>query len=175
MSTEYRSRAIAATPWVVVNTQPHREQVAVENLARQAFDCYCPMIMKRVRQARKHHDVLRPLFSSYLFVQVNPRETRWRPILSTMGVRSLVRFGNEPSLVSDDFITSLRAREVDGRITPPEARFKIGDPVRLVGGPFDGVVAEIIEMADKDRLVVLMALLNQKVKVDAGGLVANPC
>jgi hypothetical protein len=34
--------------WAVVNTQPHRERIALENLARQEFDAYCPLIRKRL-------------------------------------------------------------------------------------------------------------------------------
>ena len=77
--------------WAVVNTQPHRETIALENLERQDFRAYCPVIRKRVRHARRSLDLLRPLFPGYLFAQVTL--DRWRPILSTYGVRSLVRCG----------------------------------------------------------------------------------
>lgn len=165
-----------ATPWLVVTTHPHRELAAIENLRRQNFECYCPMVMKRVRHARRATDVLRPLFPNYVFVRLDSAGVHWAPILSTTGVRSLVRFGTEPGTISGAFIASLRAREVSGRIVRPDTPFKPGDPVRLIGGPFDGLVAEILELADRDRLIVLMRLLNQtvKVKVESGALIALP-
>lgn len=151
--------------WAVVNTQPHRERIALDNLLRQEFHAYCPLIRKRVTHARRSQDVLRPLFPSYLFVQIDPEVRRWRPILSTIGVRALVRCGERPGTVTDGFVDSLKAREIEGAIIRPASPYKIGQQVRVAVGAFDGLVATIIEMDERDRLVVLMDILNQSVKV----------
>jgi len=150
--------------WVVVNTHPHREHIALENLQRQSFVAYCPMIERRIRHARRVQDVLRPLFPGYLFVQADPSK-RWRPILSTFGVRTLVQFGDQLGYVDGGLIDSLKSREVDGVIRKPSEPYRVGQKIRLHGGPFDGLVATIIEMDEKDRLIVLMDLLSQSVKV----------
>lgn len=165
MRTEYGTTSAELGAWVVANTQPHREHVAVENLERQEFVAYCPMIRKRIRHARRSRDVLRPLFPGYLFVRVNRDLQRWRPILSTFGVRTLVRFGDRPSLLDDGFIHSLKAREMDGAIVRPASPYKVGQQVMITGGAFDGLVAQIVEMDERDRLVVLMDMLNRPVKV----------
>lgn len=151
--------------WVAVNTHSHREHIALDNLLRQQFEAYCPMIERRVRHARRTVDVLRPLFPGYLFVRVDPDVQRWRPILSTYGVRALVRFGERLSYVEDGLVESLKAREVEGVIVKPAEPYRIGQQVRMRGGPFDGLAATIIDMDEKDRLVVLMQLLNQSVNV----------
>lgn len=151
--------------WAVVNTQPHRERLALDNLLRQKFRAYCPLMRKRVTHARRTQDVLRPLFASYLFVQIDPDAQQWRPILSTIGVRTLVRCGERPSFIPDGFIDSLKAREIEGAITRPASPYKIGQRVRMAGGAFDGLVATIIEMDENDRLVVLMDMLNRPVNV----------
>ena len=123
------------------------------------------MLLRRVRHARRFRDVLRPLFPGYIFVKVDPARQRWRPILSTIGVRSLVRFGDKLGLMDGAFISNLKARECDGAVSRPERDYTIGQDVRLAGGPFDGVIARIVELNDKNRLVVLMQLLNQPVRV----------
>lgn len=160
--------------WVAINSHPHREHIALENLTRQGFEAYCPMIQRQVRHARRITDVRRPLFPSYLFARINLAH-RWRPILSTFGVRTLVRFGDHPSFVENGLIESLRAREVDGVIVKPSETYRVGQQVRMRGGPFDGLVATIIDMDEKDRLMVLMDLLNQgvKVKVTASSVSAS--
>lgn len=169
-----------ATPaqWVVVNTQPHRERIALANLAHQDFRAYCPMVRRRIRHARQTRDVLRPLFPNYLFVGVNPSLERWRPMLSTFGVRTLVRCGDKPSILDDGFVEDLQAREVEGVIEAPGGRprqtFEIGQEVRLAGGPFDGLIAKIIQMDEKDRLVVLMDLLNRPTRVKVGAQAVAP-
>lgn len=151
--------------WLAVNTHPHREHIAIENLGRQDFETYCPLIQRQVRHARRTRHVMRPLFPGYVFVRINPDLQRWRPILSTFGVRSLVRCGDRLSFVEDGFVAGLRARELDGIIIKPAEPYQLGQKVRMRSGPFDGLVATIIEMDEKDRLVVLMDLLNQSVKV----------
>jgi len=86
-------------------------------------------------------------------------------MLSTRGVRTLVRCGGRPSFIASEFIDSLKAREIEGAITRPASPYIIGQQVCVVGGAFDGLVATIIEMDEKDRLVVLMDVLNRPVNV----------
>lgn len=151
--------------WIVVNTHPHKEALAIENLQRQEFPAYCPLVRKRIRHARREQEVLRPLFPSYVFVQTDTAMHRWRSLSSTFGVRSLMRCGERLSFLHDEFIRSLKAREIEGAITRPESPYIVGQKVRVSGGAFDGLVATIIEMNEKDRLVVLMNFLNGRVKV----------
>jgi transcriptional antiterminator RfaH len=151
--------------WGLINTHPHKEALAIENLLRQKFQTYCPLVRKRIKHARREQDVLRPLFPTYVFVRIDEALHRWRSISSTFGVRALVSFGERLGFLHDDFINSLKAREVDGCIVHPESPYVVGQKVKVAGGPFDGLVATIIQMSEKDRLVVLMDLMNRPVKV----------
>jgi transcriptional antiterminator RfaH len=157
------------TPWFAANTHPHRETTACEHLRRQGFDTYCPVIRRRVRHARKTIDALRPLFPGYVFLQPR-RQQSLRPVASTLGIRALVCQGEVPCPVPRDLIEGLRAREVDGVIMRGSEEFRPGQTVVMAGGPFDGVIAEVIALGDKDRLLVLMNILNQAVKVSVGTL-----
>jgi transcriptional antiterminator RfaH len=157
---------VETTGWAVITTHPYRERVALENLERQNFCAYSPSVARRVRHARRSREVLRPLFPGYLFVKVHL--AHWRPILSTVGVRSIVRCGEKLSVLSDSFIEALRERESNGAIRVPERHFQIGQKIRIAGGPFDGLVATIVSMNEKDRLSVLMELLMRTVKVSVG-------
>lgn len=153
--------------WIVANTHAHKERVAIENLERQYFATYCPMIRTQVRHARKVSTVLRPLFPGYLFVSLDLERDRWRPILSTLGVRSVIRDGDAPSRLDPRIIASLRAREVDGAIIRPTSPFQVGQDVKMAGGPFDGLVAKIVALDEKDRVIVLLDLLSRPVKTHA--------
>jgi transcriptional antiterminator RfaH len=157
--------AVPQGKWVVVNTHPHKESFAIENLQRQNFQAYCPMAHKRIRHARREQDVLRPLFPGYIFTQVDTASHRWRSIASTFGVRSLVSFGDRLSFLEDGFVQTLKAREVGGAIIRPTTPYAVGQQVRVSGGAFDGIVATIVEMNEKDRLVVLLNLLSRPTKM----------
>jgi transcriptional antiterminator RfaH len=170
VSHENSSIQVRSRFWAVVNTHPHREHVACENLTRQEFEIYCPLVRKLRRHARQTTSVLRPLFPGYVFLRVDPDRTRWRPILSTIGVRTVVRFGDRLGSLADEFIDAIRAREENGVIVRPEVLrptmpYTIGQQVRLNGGAFDGVIATILALEDNERLVVLMDLLRRGVQV----------
>jgi transcriptional antiterminator RfaH len=165
MRREHEQSGAFPTAWIVVNTHPHREPVAIENLERQEFEAYCPMILKRRSHARRSSNVLRPLFPGYLFVRASKEVLHWRPILSTYGVRRVARTGDELSFIDNEFIKSLKAREVDGAIVRPATPFHVGQKVCISTGPFDGIVATIIEMDEKDRLLVLLNFMNRGIKV----------
>jgi transcriptional antiterminator RfaH len=152
-------------PWVVVNTRPHAEHAALENLKRQTFEAYCPMLPKRRSHARRVEMVLRPLFPGYLFARCGKQARRWRPILSTYGVRSVVRAGEQPSFIGHGFIASLRAREIDGAIVRPAKPYEVGEKVQIAGGAFDGIVATIIDLEEEERVVVLLDMLQHAAKL----------
>jgi transcriptional antiterminator RfaH len=154
-----------AARWIIVNTHPHREHMALANLLRQNFTAYCPMIRQRRKHARRVAMVLRPLFPGYLFVRAEPQSTRWRPILSTYGVKTVVRAGEQLSYLENAFVASLRAREIDGAIVRPAHPYHVGDKVQIAAGPFDGIVSTIIELDERDRVVVLVELMNRGVKL----------
>jgi len=145
---EANSVAVATGAWAVVNTQPHRERMALENLVRQAFKAYCPLVRRRIRHARRAHDVLRPLFPSYLFVHLSPQTQRWRPIMSTFGVRMLVRFGEQLAFVPDDFIQELKSHEINGGIVYPAKSYMVGQRIKVADGSFSGIGGTIIKMDD---------------------------
>jgi transcriptional antiterminator RfaH len=159
--------------WAVAATHPHREALAFENLTRQGFTSYCPVIMRRIRHARRTYDSLKPLFPGYLFIELKNWQTQIRPLLGTLGIRTVVMSSGRPATLPSGFVENLRAREIDGRIAKPERPFQIGQTVTIQNGPFDGLIGQIVELRENDRVLVLLDLLNRatRVSVDAKQLV----
>lgn len=151
--------------WIAVGTHPHRELVATHHLARQGFDTYCPMIRRSVSHARRKLEVVRPLFPGYIFAATDPHLALWRPVLSTVGVRSIVRCGEQPSTIDGQFIQALKRREIDGAIARGGYRFEIGQIVEIARGPFERLIGTIVEMDERARLVVLTDLFNRPVRM----------
>jgi len=137
----------------------------MENLRRQEYLCYCPFLKKQIRHARRVSEVLRPLFPGYIFVRKDNKLQQWSPISSTFGVRKIVMSGNFPSLVAGSLIDGLKAREVDGAIARPATPYRIGQDVKIAGGPLDGLIARIIAIDERSRITLLMTFLNHSVKV----------
>jgi len=161
-------------PWIVIHTNPQRERLVLENLWHQALNAYCPMIRKHRSHARRVESVLRPLFPGYLFVQANADLKRWQPLQSTHGVRTVVRTGDEPGFITDAFIAGLRMREVDGAIVRPPAPYQVGQEVRIAGGPFDGFIATILDLDEKDRMLALLDVMHRGIKIKLNGEMVTP-
>lgn len=152
--------------WYLIHTKPRQEQVALENLDRQGYQCYLPRLPaeKLVQGSLIVAD--KPLFPRYLFIRLGLDFTSqsWAPIRSTLGVSTLVRFGAEPAKVADELIEILRANEAR-RTGSPEKLFKLGDRVRLTDYPFAGIEG-IYQIAEGERRVmVLIEILSKPVKV----------
>ena len=154
--------------WLVIRTHPHRERFAADQLGRQGFESYCPVVLKRIRHARRVYDAKRPLFPSYIFVKHAGAQMRWRPILSTQGVRTLIQHSGSPGLLDGAFIETLRQREVDGVIQRDDARLRVGQRVAIDSGGFSGLVGEILDVRDHRRIAVLLDLMNNKVRAHVG-------
>ena len=155
--------------WIAVNTHANAEQTAIINLERQEYGCYCPMIQVQRRHARKVETVRRPFFPGYLFVDIDTRERRWRPIMSTIGVRAVVRFGEKLGVVPDGMVEALRQREEESdlRAFDIRDRFAPGQEVKFDGTAFHDLVGRIVEIDAKDRIWVLIDLLQRTLKVAA--------
>jgi len=154
--------------WYAVYTRSHTEQQAAIQLGNQGFNVYLPRYRKSLRHARRIEEVLRPLFSRYLFVELDLDAQAWWSVNGTRGVVRLVTFGDTPSAVPESVMEDLRARETeDGSILLARPDMKQGDRVQIIDGPFAETVALFDHMTDDRRAMLLLDLLGQTVRVRA--------
>ena len=143
--------------WYVIHTKPRQEQRALENLQRQGFEAWLPMIeLEKVRRSRLTK-VTEPMFSRYLFIRLDTTQTNWSPIRSTLGVSKLVSFGNVPAAVPDALIDMLR----ESPPLTPQRLMNPGDEVQLVDGPLRGLRGIYQQHDGEARAMVLIELLSQ--------------
>jgi transcriptional antiterminator RfaH len=151
--------------WLVLATHTHREAVAIENLKQQGYVTYLPLVMKHIRHARRAYDAPRPLFPGYVFVERPQPPKRWKSLQSTFGVRNVLMCGGAFASLPPGFVEGLKAREVNGFVCKPLTALNIGQQVSIQGGAFDGLIGQIIELRDNERVIVLLNILNQRTRV----------
>ena len=152
--------------WCVVRTHPHSEDRALINLQRQKYSVFIPRYKKHVRHARKSTYINAPLFPSYLFVELDPNLMSWRSIESTYGVSGLVRFGLEPAIMPAGLVERMRSLSgADGLLGGAADGLKIGDVVKVTGGPFDQWIGEVVSLPDKERVCLLLSAASRSIKV----------
>jgi len=153
--------------WYVVQSQPNAEVKVVHHLGRQGFTTYLPRYLKRRRHARRVDIVPAPLFPRYLFVSIDMTFQRWRSIYSTIGVARLVCNGELPAPVSEQVVTTLRAREDSAGFVRLDRRpqLRSGDRIRVLEGIFSDCLGLFEGINDGDRVAILLDLLGRKVRV----------
>jgi len=149
--------------WAVAITHPQCENKAVFHAERQGFECYLPKYRTRTR--------IEPLFPRYVFVAI---DGAWRALLTTIGVSGVIMNVERPSTLTDEQIGSIRSQCDDQGIyiPPPKFHFRRGQHVRVHCGPLTGMQGIVQHMRGKERVDVLITMLNARVNVFEGDLSA---
>ena len=149
------------TAWYVVHTKPRQESRALENLQNQGFKCFLPTMQVQKLRNQRVQVVTEPMFSRYLFIQLDDETQNWGPIRSTLGVSKLVSFGPQPAKVPPEFVAFLKE-------APPETlerMFAPGDTVQVAAGPLQGLEGKYLAHDGETRAFVLIELLGQPQKI----------
>jgi transcriptional antiterminator RfaH len=155
-----------SSSWYVIHTKPRQEQVACDNLMRQGYLVYLPRIKVIKRIGGRQQTVIEPLFPRYLFLQPASTVQSLAPVRSTLGVTTIVCFGQAPAQMRADVLQNIRDFEAhrnatkDADINP----LKPGQQVRVADGPLAGL-AGLISSVSKERVIVLMQLLGLDTEV----------
>lgn len=147
--------------WYVAETLPRKEALAALHLDRQRFEYFLPRYRKARRHARKVDTVLAPLFPGYIFVRFDRDCSNWRSINGTFGVRRLICSESGALRAMPGRIVEHLQSRCDGNIyqTPVE-RFRPGQKVRIITGPFADLTAQVLTLDDKGRVALLLDILS---------------
>lgn len=153
--------------WFAVQSQSHRAAGAAIQLRNQGFRVFLPLRARTWRHARRIDIRLVPFFPGYLFVALDLGRDRWRSVNSTYGVQRLVMAGGEarPMPVPMGIIEALQ-READARgCLVADDRLRVGEPVRILAGPFSDIVGELVQLNESGRIRVLIELLGGQIPI----------
>lgn len=152
--------------WYLIYAKPKSEELAKENLERQGYETYLPLILGKTRKRGKTIQTIQPMFPRYLFIHLSDQTDDWGPIRSTLGVSALVRFGIIPARVPERLIKLLKQNENSiGIHELPNKKLSTGDKLLIVEGPFEGCEATLFSQKSDDRVVVLLKIAENYVKV----------
>jgi len=153
--------------WYLVYSKPRQELCSLENLERQGFECFLPLIAVEKLRRKVIVVVQEPLFPRYLFIRLDASQEgrSWNPIRSTTGVSRLVSFGQVPAKVDDLLVEAIRASVTDAGAGVRQRHFEPGEVLRINDGPFAGLEA-VYQMPDGEaRVMVLIDILSKKVSL----------
>lgn len=153
--------------WYLIYSKPRQEGTAQEQLERQGYTTYLPLAPIRYRQRGRAHTKIGPMFPRYLFIHLTAGQDDWRPIRSTIGVSNLVKFGDSAIQVPDSLISTLMRREDEHGVQKIQAKLlKKGEKIRVAEGPLEGYEGIFEAKSGKDRVVVLLKILEKQAKLE---------
>lgn len=157
---------IQTRSWYLVITKSQSEFKAQENLLRQGYETYLPLIQTLHRRNGKNIKRTEAFFSRYLFILLNKETDNWSPIRSTIGVAGMVRFSGMPAVVPENMIGDLKNNENEFGLQLFEKKeLKQGDKVKVIDGPFEGYKVKYKKMKGTERVSVLLDIVGKNTQV----------
>lgn len=152
--------------WYAVQTKARLEKVVVENLRRQLYQAFLPLMSTQKRRAGRWRSAVEPLFPGYVFVCLDLSRDNAAPIRSTRGAIGLVCFGGAPRPVPAALMDALIDVQASGADPVEFSKvFDKGDKVCLVDGPFTGLNAIVDASSGFERVAVLIEMLGRSNRV----------
>lgn len=158
---------LAIKSWYLIMSKPKQENLAKENLIRQGYEVYLPMISLTRRRKGRYVDVVEPAFPRYLLIRLDQDTDNWAPIRSTYGVSGMVYFGFQAAQLPDSLVEELRNGEnAEGLLQYNALELTPGDHVRVIDGVFEGYEGIIKATSRKERVTLLLATAGKFMQVD---------
>lgn len=152
--------------WFAVRTKSRCEKKIGIDLKKKKIRYYLPMISKVSKSGRMMVTRELPLFSGYIFVNVNYESKQvvedHEHVASLISVTKVNNFLNELKNIEKALLCSHAITPVD--------HFEVGTRVRVKRGPMEGIVGEVLRFKNKFSLILRASVIGQAVsmEIDAG-------
>jgi len=152
--------------WYVLHTKSRFENVVNEGLIKKSIEVFLPKVQVKSKRRDRKAMIRVPLFPGYLFVKSDLNPNEHLEIVKTVGAVRLIGNKDGPIPVPSDTIKSLEIMVGGNNPVITGTRFKKGDRVIVVYGPFAGVIGTFARYKGKGRVIVNIEALGQFAGVD---------
>lgn len=152
--------------WYALYTKPRAEKKVKERLEQQGWVVYLPLLTSVRQWSDRKKKVQFPLIPGIVFVYT--QRSLLSGVLMCEGVSSVIRYLGAPALIREYEIANLRILLRDPELVcflENEELLEKGVPVRVVRGPFMGVMGSCIRKQGRHSLVVEIGALNSRLKL----------
>ncbi|MBN1379009.1 MAG: transcription/translation regulatory transformer protein RfaH [Gammaproteobacteria bacterium] len=148
--------------WYAVYCKPQQDARAEKHLRNQSYEVFRPLVRVRRRYGARIRQIIESMFPRYLFIRLDELMD-WAPIRSTCGVANLVRMGAYVPQVPETVIGEIRQRvDCENCINIDyDDSYRVNDRVRITEGPLAGYEALFEKFSGKERVTVLLEIMNK--------------
>ena len=140
--------------WLVATYKTNEVRRVESNLLNQKFDYFLPKITTKKINSKPKVEVL---FPGYIFV--NTSFENYSALKYTMGIRNIIKFGDNISCISDEEIEAMQMAEEVSKIDPVVSQIQIGKDVMIAKGSLAGSIVKVCSLPSKERVGVLLSFL----------------
>ncbi len=152
--------------WYILQTKPNAHVMAYENLRRQGFDVFLPLIIKTTKKNGKFLDIKTPLFPGYIFMGTSIDPIPWKSVNGTRGISKAATLDGVYRSVSTQIIEGLRHRCDNDGVIQTLGDIAPGYLAKIERGPFAEFICTIDQIKDDRRAWVLIDLLRQQIRAE---------
>lgn len=147
--------------WYAFYTKPRHEFVAAQQIEEAGIEYYLPTVVKIRQWSDRKKRVTQPLISGYIFIHADEKDR-----LLALQINSIIHcitFEGRPAAIPEWQIDNLRkmlGNQGDFFITDD---ISAGTTVKIVSGPFEGVIGKVTDSANGKLISVAIELLKRSV------------
>jgi transcriptional antiterminator NusG len=160
-------------PWYAVHTRSRHEDRVHLGLTQKAFNSFLPKMEVWSKRVDRRKKMMIAMFPGYLFVELPILNNEIKvDVLKTFGVVRILGKpqGSEPIAIPDATIDAIQ-RIVSSKVEVQQFQYpRVGEPARIVDGPFKGVEGMVLKTDyAKELFVVGIELLQRSVAIKLEG------
>ncbi|PWS26419.1 antitermination protein NusG [Pedobacter yonginense] len=151
--------------WYPVYTRSRAEKKAYDELLRKDIIAYLPLKKTLKQWSDRKKIVKEPLIKSYLFVYISAKEHA--EVLMTNGIARFIYFSGNIASLPDKQIQDLKlllATEDDLEVF--DFAIKTGEKVIIKAGPFKGMLAELVSIHNKQRIILRLQNMGYAIEIN---------
>ena len=152
--------------WYLLQTKPNAHATACDNLRRQGFDVFLPLIIKTTKKNGNFLDTKATLFPGYVFMGSSIDPIPWKSVNGTRGVSKAVTLDGVYRSIHTHIIEGLKQRCNEQGIFQNLRDINVGDRAKIERGPFAEFICTVDQIKDDQRAWVLIDLLQQQTKAE---------
>ncbi len=149
--------------WYALYTRPRSEKKVEQELTRRGLRSYLPLRSQIRFWSDRKKKVKEPLFPSYVFVWVSPKERL--NSLQTPGVVRMVGFDGTPAAIPESQIEAVRLIVQNDVPVQEHTYVPNGTLVEVASGVLKGVRGFVMEQRKQNNVVVSIKALKHSVAV----------
>src|SRR3989344_3011021 len=157
--------------WYVVHTtsghevrvaETLRQRVETMGLQDNIYELLVPTQDRIVIRGGKKATVKEKIFPGYLLIKMVMNDPTWLAVRTTPGITGFVGAGKTPTPLSDTEVANIQ-KFVSAPAKRFKTRFSVGEPVKIIDGPFSGWLGTINEIdQEKGKVKVLLTIFGRE-------------